>query len=291
MRALPCENSIIKEITEKVKTATAGMTKMRDFAEMGKMFEESEKLCNPEIGEVLPGEGRVVYSVAAKAGLFYDVLTEESGDEIKDDYQLMSYIKSLAEAKREYGKIRDALKSAEETGYGIVTPTVNELSLSEPELVKRGGSYGVKLKATAPSLHVMKVDVSAEVNPIVGTEKQGEELVNYLMKEFESNPQGIWDTNMFGKSLRDLMEESLSGKIKAMPEGRAQQDVQNAGQDRQRRRRRDHLHPSLTRVKTSRKEIRKNRSKGRFFHGENSSIFETFRTRKGLRLFPPCGKL
>ena len=143
---------------------------------------------------------------------------EESGDEIKDDYQLMSYIKSLAEAKREYGKIRDALKSAEETGYGIVTPTVNELSLSEPELVKRGGSYGVKLKATAPSLHVMKVDVSAEVNPIVGTEKQGEELVNYLMKEFESNPQGIWDTNMFGKSLRDLMEESLSGKIKAMPE-------------------------------------------------------------------------
>lgn len=218
MRALPCDNSIIKEITEKVKTATAGMTKMRDFAEMGKMFEESEKLCNPEIGEVLPGEGRVVYSVAAKAGLFYDVLTEESGDEIKDDYQLMSYIKSLAEAKREYGKIRDALKSAEETGYGIVTPTVNELSLSEPELVKRGGSYGVKLKATAPSLHVMKVDVSAEVNPIVGTEKQGEELVNYLMKEFESNPQGIWDTNMFGKSLRDLMEESLSGKIKAMPE-------------------------------------------------------------------------
>lgn len=218
MKALPCDNKIIREITEKVKGATAGMSKMRDYAALGEMFKEEDKLTNPEISEVRPGEGKVVYSVAAKPGLFYDVLTEECGDEISDDYQLMSYIKSLAEAKREYGKIKDALKSAEESGYGIVTPTVSELSLSEPELVKRGGSYGVKLKATAPSLHIMKVDVSAEVNPIVGTEKQGEELVNYMMKEFESNPQGIWDTNMFGKSLYDLMEESLSGKIKAMPE-------------------------------------------------------------------------
>lgn len=218
MKALPCDNTIIREITEKVKSATANMTKMRDYAAMGEMFGEEDKLSNPEIGEVKLGEGKVVYNISAKPGLFYDVLTEECGDEIKDDYQLMSYIKSLAEAKREYGKIRDALKCAEESGYGIVTPTVSELSLSEPELVKRGGSYGVKLKATAPSLHIMKVDVSAEVNPIVGTEKQGEELVNYLMKEFESNPQGIWDTNMFGKSLCDLMEESLSGKIKAMPE-------------------------------------------------------------------------
>lgn len=218
MRALPCDNKIIREITEKLKTATAGMAKMKDYAALGEMFGEEEKLSNPELSEVCLGEGRAVYSLAAKPGLFYDVLTEECGDEIKDDYQLISYVKSLAEAKREYGKIKDALKSAEESGYGIVTPTVNELSLSEPELVKRGGSYGVKLKATAPSLHIMKVDVSAEVNPIVGTEKQGEELVNYLMKEFESNPQGIWDTNMFGKSLCDLMEESLSGKIKAMPE-------------------------------------------------------------------------
>lgn len=217
MQALPADNKIIKKITEKIKEESLNMEKMKDYSVLNDIFTADEKINNPEVSEIRLGEGCAVYDVGVNQGLFYEVLSEECGDEISDDYQLISYVKSLAEAKREYGKIKTALKSAEESGYGIVTPTVSELSLSEPELVKKGGSYGVKLKATAPSLHIMKVDVSAEVNPIVGTEKQGEELVGYLMKEFESNPQGIWDTNMFGKSLCDLMEESLSGKIKSMP--------------------------------------------------------------------------
>ena len=217
MQALPVDNKIIKQITEKIKEESLNMCKMKDYSALDEIFSDNDKIDSPEVFEIKLGEGCAVYDVKAKQGLFYEVLSEECGDDIQDDYQLISYIKSLAEAKREYGKIKTALKSAEESGYGIVTPTISELSLSEPELVKRGGSYGVKLKATAPSLHIMKVDVSAEVNPIVGTEKQGEELVGYLMKEFENNPQGIWDTNMFGKSLCDLMEESLSSKIKSMP--------------------------------------------------------------------------
>lgn len=217
MQALPADNKIVRGIIDKVKEESLNMSKMKDFAALNGIFGEDEKVNSPEISEVKLGEGCATYEITAKPGLFYEVLTDECGDEIKDDYQLISYVKSLAEAKKEYGKIKDALKTAEESGYGIVTPTINELSLSEPELVKRGGSYGVKLKATAPSLHIMKVDVSAEVNPIVGNEKQGEELVSYLMKEFENNPQSIWETNMFGKSLYDLMEESLSGKIKSMP--------------------------------------------------------------------------
>lgn len=217
MQALSGDNRIIKDVMDKIKEKSHDMSKMKDYAALTDIFTESDKLNAPEVSEVKLGEGNAVYGITAKQGLFYDVLTEECGDDISDDYQLISYVKSLAEAKREYTKIKSALHDAQETGYGVVTPTAHEFSLAEPELVKRGGSYGVKLKATAPSLHIMKVDVSAEVNPIVGTEKQGEDLVNFLMKEFESNPQGIWDTNMFGKSIYELMEESLSGKLKAMP--------------------------------------------------------------------------
>ena len=114
-------------------------------------------------------------------------------------------------------EIKDALLSAENDGYGIVAPSVDEMNLEEPVLVKQGGRCGVKLKASAPSLHIMKVDVSTEVAPLVGTEKQGEDLVKFIMNKFEDNPAGIWETDIFGKSLHDLMNEGLTGKINAMP--------------------------------------------------------------------------
>ncbi|MBO7344936.1 MAG: stage IV sporulation protein A, partial [Clostridia bacterium] len=101
--------------------------------------------------------------------------------------------------------------------YGVVLPSIDEMNLEEPVLVKQGGKYGVKLKASAPSLHLIKVDVSTEVSPIVGTEKQGEDLIKYIMSRFEDNPAGIWETNMFGKSLHDLVNEGLAGKLNAMP--------------------------------------------------------------------------
>ena len=113
--------------------------------------------------------------------------------------------------------MKSALDDAKNNGYGVVLPTLDELDLEEPALVKQGGKYGVKLKASAPSLHILKVDVCTEVSPIVGTEKQGEDLVNYLMSQFEDNPSGIWQTNMFGKSLHDLVNEGLAGKLNAMP--------------------------------------------------------------------------
>ena len=134
---------------------------------------------------------------------------QQSGNEITDDFELMRYIKSFAEQKKKYGKIRSALEDAEQNGYGVVLPTIDEMNLEEPVLVKQGGRYGVKLKASAPSLHIMKVDVCTEVAPIVGTEKQGEDLVNFIMNKFEDNPAGIWETNMLGKSLHDLVNEGL----------------------------------------------------------------------------------
>jgi len=217
MQSLPENSQIIKEIITSVKEVSENVEKMRDFYQIDGLFADSEKFEPIKTDEVKLGEGVAEYSIKAKDGLYFDVLSEQCGEDIRDDYELINYIKSFAEEKRKFVKIKDALKCAEEDGYGVVLPTVEEMNLEEPILVKQGGKYGVKLKASAPSLHIMKVDVSAEVSPIVGTEKQGEDLINFIMTKFEDNPSGIWETNMFGKSLHDLVNEGLAGKLTAMP--------------------------------------------------------------------------
>ncbi len=218
MRALPSDSDIISEIVEIVKNTSQKVSKMSDFYQLNDVFADSDKFKALDLKELNLGNGVSEYELSAKDGLFYKVLSEQCGDNIEDDYELMSFVKSFAENKREYMKVKNALREAEETGYGVVLPTLDEMNLEEPVLVKQGGKYGVKLKASAPSLHIMKVDVSTEVSPIVGTEKQGEDLINYLMGQFEDNPVGIWDTNMFGKSLHDLVNEGLSSKLVAVPE-------------------------------------------------------------------------
>ncbi len=217
LRALPPDNPLIEEIIEKVKSASAGMCRMKDFSSLNEAFEENENFYPLELKDVLMGEGVCEYQIRAKESLFYSVLSKECENELNDDYELLTFIKSFAKEKREYEKVKEALKVANEEGYGVVMPSISEMNLEEPVLVKQNGRYGVKLKASAPSLHIMKVDVATEVSPIVGTEKQGEDLVNYLMSQFEDNPNGIWETNMFGKSLHDLVNEGLSSKLVAMP--------------------------------------------------------------------------
>ena len=222
LRVLPVDSPIISEFVSSIKVASSKMCKMRDFYQLNDIFDNSANFESPMLTELKLDKGIVDYSVNVREGVFYRVLSEQCGRVISDDCQLMSFVKNCAEDSRKYEKIKSALADAEENGYGVVLPTIEEMNLEEPVLVKQGGKYGVKLKASAPSLHIMKVDVKTEVAPIVGTEKQGEDLVNYLMGEFEDNPQGIWETNMFGKSLHDLVNEGLSSKISAMP-----QDAQN----------------------------------------------------------------
>lgn len=217
MRALPSDNAFIDEIIEEVKEKSRKMSKMKDFGYLSDAFKNSEHFENVELNELKAGEGVSEYSVSAKSGLFYKAISEECGEDISGDYELISYIKSFSDSKKEYGKIKEALASAKETGYGVVFPSVDEMNLEEPVLVKQGGRYGVKLRANAPSLHIMQVDVSTEVSPFVGSEKQGEDLVNYLMSQFEDDPAGIWKTDIFGKSLNDLVKEGLSNKLTAMP--------------------------------------------------------------------------
>ncbi len=217
LRALPAESKIISEIIEKVKTASLDISKMKDFGVLVGAFSDSEEFDNLSLSELKLGYGTGEYQLTAKEGLFYKVLSDECGEEINGDYELMSFIKGFASERRKFDKIKSALSEAEESGYGVVMPSFEEMSLAQPELVKKKGSYGVKIKATAPSLHIMKVDVSCEVSPIVGNQKQGEDMVNYIVSKYDENPTGILEANMFGKSLQEIVGEGLTGKASGMP--------------------------------------------------------------------------
>lgn len=217
LRALPQDNPIIEEIIENVKNSTEGLEKMGEYKNDKILFENSVHFEPILSNNIAMGEGSIEFEIIAKEGLFYDVLSLQCGCEIKDDYQLVSYLKELTFAKSKFDKIRTALDQVDQSGYGIVVPTMNEMELAEPEIVKQGTRCGVKLKATAPSLHIMRVDVETEVSPIMGSEQQSEDLAQYLLQEFENNPQGIWQTNMFGKSLESLVNEGLNSKLNSMP--------------------------------------------------------------------------
>ncbi len=164
------------------------------------------------------GTGTVSIDLKVPEQLFYKTLGETSGFEIEDEGALIRLMKEMGNIKREYDKIRFALHEVKEKGYGIVSPGIEELTLEEPEIVKQGNRFGVRLRASAPSIHMIRADIETEVSPIVGTEKQSEELVNYLMKEFEVDPKKIWESNIFGKSLHALVNEGLHNKLNRMPE-------------------------------------------------------------------------
>ena len=222
MQTLPADNKVIDNVISKIKESSKNMSKMRDFSDIYEAFNEDEFINGMDVKELKLGVGTPEYTVFPREDLFYKVLSEVSGEEINEDYQLMSFVKDASNSRRKFSKIKDALEQAENDGYGVVFPSIDEMNLEDPVLVKQGGRYGVKLKASAPSLHIMKVDVSTEVSPIVGTEKQGEDLVNFIMDKFQNNPSGIWETNMLGRPLNDLVNEGLNGKLQSLPK-----DTQN----------------------------------------------------------------
>lgn len=177
------------------------------------------------IREINLGNGSVTLDIQLQNNLFYQVLTEITGVEVQNEADLFSTISNLSSVKKKYDKVAMALEEVKQKGYGIVTPTMEELILDEPEMVKQGSRFGVKLKAKAPSIHMIRADIETEVSPIVGSEKQSEELVNYLLSEFENDPIKIWESNIFGKNLHELVNEGLQNKLYRMPED-AQEKLQ-----------------------------------------------------------------
>ena len=217
MQALSFNHPIISNVVEEVKKFGENANKIGQIDKTNVAFLESDDFEPVVVSSIKMGEGKVYFEVTPKPGLFYRVLSEQCDTEITDDLHLISYVKQLAHAKAEYDKIKLALADVKEKGYGVVMPNVEDMTLEDPEIVKQGNKFGVKLKASAPSLHIMSVDIETEVNPIVGSQAQSEEMVKYMMSEFEQNPKAIWETNMFGKSLSSLVKEGIDSKITLMP--------------------------------------------------------------------------
>ncbi len=216
INSLPLNHWLRSDLIASLRMAS-GIKHIRDINLFSKSFENSENATGCRVDNIDLGLGNADISINVKSELFYKVLAEMTDLVINDEQELMDSITELAAIKKEYMRVKDALDEVEATGYGIVMPSIEELSLEEPEIVKQGGRYGVRLRASAPSIHLMKANITTEVSPIVGSEKQSEDLIMYLLNEFEEDPVKIWDSNIFGKSLHELVNEGLHTKLARMP--------------------------------------------------------------------------
>lgn len=215
--ALPYDHPIKTGLYETILAGSSEMQRIRDVEPVIQRIGEYEAISEGRIREMNLGTGIVSAKFDFPRSLFYQTVGEQSGFEIKNDGDLMSLMTSLAAMKNDYDKVANALEEVRATGYGIVMPTTEEMSLEQPEIIRHSGSYGVRLKASAPSIHMIRADIETEISPIVGNEKQSEDLINYLLQEYEDDTGKLWESNIFGKSLFDLVNEGLGTKLKRMP--------------------------------------------------------------------------
>ena len=215
--SLEPDHPVRRALCDAVRDCGGRINKISDISPVFSEMAKNEYFDSAEVSDIDAGTGSAVVDISLDRGLFYDIISEMTGYEITDEQALISTMISLAKTKRASDKLAAALAEANETGYGIVTPDLEDLTLEEPKIIKQSGGYGVKLRASAPSLHVIRANIETEINPTVGTEAQSEELVNYLMSEFEEEPEKIWESDIFGKSLHELMTEGLNTKLDHMP--------------------------------------------------------------------------
>ncbi len=198
-----------------------GVTKVKRLREIDYLIDalsECDAVSEVVLETMELGSGLARIAVSAPDYLFWEILSEAAKTEIRGREVLLTLMKDYAEAKREYDKVKDAVRDSRNIGYGIVPPSLDDMELEEPEIIRQGNRFGVRLRASAPAYHMIRVDVESEVAPIIGTERQSEELVQYLLDEFEANPEKLWDTNIFGKSLHNLVREGIQNKLFRMPD-------------------------------------------------------------------------
>ncbi|MFO7310618.1 MAG: stage IV sporulation protein A [Bacillota bacterium] len=215
---LPADHPLRQQFLEAAWETIAPVERLRDVEQAvaalaGYDFVETVTLKQMELGQ-----GTATVEVGTRRGLFYKVLAEMTGFQVSGDHHLVRLMQDLAVAKREYDKVAAALADVRTTGYGIVTPSLEDIAFDEPEIIRQGGRFGVKLRAGAPSIHMVRADIYTEVTPFVGTEKQGEEFARYLTEEFEKDPGRVWNSDFLGKSLQDLVREGIQSKLHRMPE-------------------------------------------------------------------------
>ncbi len=216
--AIDAVHEIKASIYATVRECAEKIQKAGDIKDAVKLLAQNEYIKSYELEEINLGNGKAYISIDLDRSLYFDVLSELTGFEIDNDQTLINLLRELSAAKVQFDRVAEALATAEEKGYGIVMPTIEELHLEQPQIVKQSGGYGVRLCASAQSIHMIRANIETEINPIVGTEQQSEELVKYMLKEFESEPDKIWESNVFGKSLYELVNEGLHTKLEHMPE-------------------------------------------------------------------------
>ncbi|MBQ3134440.1 MAG: stage IV sporulation protein A [Oscillospiraceae bacterium] len=216
--ALESEHPIKSELYAAIRDSAQELCRIRDVHSVAKQMGTCQQVSEARINLVELGTGKAEVSLDLPRGLFYQTLSKQSGFDVRDDGDLMKLLTDLSKIKTEYDRVAVALREVEETGYGIVVPSPDSMVLEEPEIVRQGGRYGVRLRASAPSIHMIRADIQTEVAPIVGTEKQSEEMIGYLLREFEGDTGKIWQSNIFGKSFYELVGEDLNTKLKRMPE-------------------------------------------------------------------------
>ncbi|MBE6963049.1 MAG: stage IV sporulation protein A [Ruminococcaceae bacterium] len=216
--ALPENHPLKAGLYDAVRRTAGTLRHIREVEDVIAALGNCESISEAKISSIDLGTGVASAVLHLPRELFYHTLSEQSGFEIGDDGDLMSLLTHLAAVKTEYDKVSGALRDVKETGYGIVVPGIDELQLEEPEIMKQGGRYGVKLKASAPSIHMIRADIETAVSPIVGNEKQSEDMVNYLLQEFEGDTSKIWQSNIFGRSFHELVSDDLQTKLKRMPD-------------------------------------------------------------------------
>lgn len=217
-KGLDCAHPLKTAVFDQLRMDAAQIMCMRDLATCAQRICGNEVVSSARVTDMDLGVGSAVLEIEMPHKLYYDIIREESGVEITDESQIIPLLRTLSQAKREYDRFLPALEQAKAAGYGIVMPTQEELQLEQPQIVRQGGHFGVRLRASAPSIHLIRADIQTEVSPVVGSERQSEDLVQYLLHEFDEDTAKIWDSNIFGKSLHDLITEGLNAKLNHMPD-------------------------------------------------------------------------
>lgn len=212
-------NNWLKKIyIEKIRESVTEIDKLRDIDKITKHFEDCEYISKAYLSNVDTQTGIVTVTLEARSGLYNEVLKDIIKVDISSKTELLKLFQEYDEAKTEYSQIKSALKMVKQTGYGVACPSLSDMKLDTPEIIKQGSRYGVKLKATAPSIHMIRVDVESTFEPVIGSELQSKELINYLMKDYDTNPDNIWKSEIFGRSLDVIVKEGIQAKLSLLPE-------------------------------------------------------------------------
>lgn len=214
--ALPYDMPLVASLISSIKDATANMTRIRDVYGVATALADNELIDSARISRLDMGTGTALANVELPRQLYYDTISQQSGFDIRDDGDLMALLTEMRSVKADYDHIQQALMDVREKGYGVVMPTIDDLSLQEPEIVRQGGKYSVKLKANAPAIHMIMTNVETTVSPAVGGETASEEIINFLLQGFEGDVSRLWESNIFGKSLYDIAGESVTAKVAGM---------------------------------------------------------------------------